>query len=228
MKKKSSVKPVSKDQKKSRETREFLYQTAVTLFRTEGFNETTMRKISAKSGLSLGLVYYHFQSKQEIVLEFYRRMQEDSEKKSRSFFSETKDLKKRVLFLIKDKLQQFKPYKNFLYVLSRSAGDPFDPLSPFSHMTAQTRNEALKIISDALTDSNVKISEDFKRVLVYSIWMYQLGIIYLSLKLENEEKLDSIIETSADLLVRLIKISSFSIFRKFRLSLTQMLERLLE
>lgn len=187
-----------------------------------------MRKISAESGLSLGLLYYHFQSKQEIVLEFYRRTQEDSEKKSRQFFLQNKDLKKRILFIIREKLEQFKPYRNFLFVLSRSAGDPFDPLSPFSKSTERIRNEALEIISAALTDSNVKFAEDFKKVLVNSVWMYQLGIIYLSLKLEDQNKLEAFIESSADILIKLIKFSSFPIFKKFRQALTQMLEALIE
>ncbi|HMV76893.1 MAG TPA: TetR/AcrR family transcriptional regulator [Leptospiraceae bacterium] len=228
MKKKAAKKHSTKDQIRSSETRELLYQTAVALFRTEGYDETTMRKISAESGLSLGLLYYHFQSKQEIVLEFYKRTQQDSDRKCRNFFSQNKDLKKRILFIVKDKLDQFKPYRNFLYVLSRSAGDPFDPLSPFSTSTAATRNEALEIISAALTDSNVKIAVDFKRVLIFSIWMYQLGIIYLSLRLEDQKKLEYFMESSAEILIKMIKFSSFSIFKKFRLALSQTLERLLE
>lgn len=187
-----------------------------------------MRKISAESGTSLGLLYYHFQSKQEIVLEFYRRTQEDSERKCREFFKQNKDLKKRILFIVRDKLEQFKPYRNFLFVLSRSAGDPFDPLSPFSDSTAVIRNKALEIISAALADSNTRVADDFRKVLVFSVWMYLLGIIYLSLKLQNQNKLEFFIESSADILIRLINFSSFPIFKRFRTALTQMLEKLLE
>jgi AcrR family transcriptional regulator len=51
----------------SQETRRHLLDTALPLFREQGFDATTMRDVAARSGLSLGSAYYYFKSKEAIV-----------------------------------------------------------------------------------------------------------------------------------------------------------------
>lgn len=62
---------------KSTHTRQLLLDTAMGLFAAKGFAGTTMRSIAAESGLSLGNAYYHFESKDAIVHELFRRLLEE-------------------------------------------------------------------------------------------------------------------------------------------------------
>lgn len=61
-----------KETGKSQQTRFLLFKTAILSFQKEGYDETTMRTIAKKAGLAVGAYYYHFKTKEEIVLEFYR------------------------------------------------------------------------------------------------------------------------------------------------------------
>ncbi|WP_282127490.1 TetR/AcrR family transcriptional regulator [Roseobacter litoralis] len=54
---------------KSERTREAILVAAARLFRHEGYNATTMRDIAQESGIEAGSIYYHFQSKDQILSE---------------------------------------------------------------------------------------------------------------------------------------------------------------
>lgn len=49
-------------------TNQAILEEALSLFSTQGFAATTMRQIAAKAGVSLGSIYNHFSSKEEIFL----------------------------------------------------------------------------------------------------------------------------------------------------------------
>jgi AcrR family transcriptional regulator len=55
-------------------TRERILGVALQLFNTAGYEATTMRQIAARAGSSPGLAYRYFGHKEDLVLEFYRRM----------------------------------------------------------------------------------------------------------------------------------------------------------
>ena len=58
-------------------TRQKLIDTALRLFRDDGYHATTMRRIATEAGVSLGNAYYYFASKDDLVHELYRRVQRD-------------------------------------------------------------------------------------------------------------------------------------------------------
>src|SRR5215210_7506383 len=53
------------------ETRRRLYETAIGLIAARGWQETTLRDVAAEAGVSVGLLYRYFPSKQSIVLTLY-------------------------------------------------------------------------------------------------------------------------------------------------------------
>jgi AcrR family transcriptional regulator len=59
---------------KAERTRERILQAALTLFRTNGYENATLRQIAAASGSSLGLAYRYFNCKEEFVLAFYESL----------------------------------------------------------------------------------------------------------------------------------------------------------
>src|SRR5262252_6350785 len=56
---------------KGEDTRDRIYNAALTLFRQRGFDATTMRDVAAAAGMSLGAAYHYFPSKDAIVLAYY-------------------------------------------------------------------------------------------------------------------------------------------------------------
>src|SRR6478609_7912560 len=59
------------------ETRRRLYETAIGLIAARGWQETTLRDVAAEAGVSVGLLYRYFPSKQAIVLALYDELSAD-------------------------------------------------------------------------------------------------------------------------------------------------------
>lgn len=63
---------------KARQTRELILGTALRLFAEKGYEETTLREIAREAGVSLGLSYRYFASKEDLVLAMYERLSDEA------------------------------------------------------------------------------------------------------------------------------------------------------
>ena len=61
---------------KGADTQARIFDAALALFRTRGFEATTMRDVAEAAELSLGAAYHYFSSKEAIVLAYYTRVQD--------------------------------------------------------------------------------------------------------------------------------------------------------
>lgn len=215
-----------KETGKSQPTRSLLFETAISLFQKDGYDETTMRAIAKKAGLALGASYYHFKTKEDIVLEFYKTTQDVANIQNIEFCKSTTDLKERIKNIIRFKLGQFQGYEKFMHVLARSGGDPNHPLSPFSKETKEIREGAIELFRDAISSSKDSIPADLKEDLPYLFWLYQLGAIYVWLFDESpgKRKTELLIDKGLDLIFQLLKLSSLPLFRSVRKSILSMIE----
>ena len=64
---------------KARQTREQILETALALFAAQGYQQTTLRDIASKAGVSLGLTYRYFARKEELVAALYERLTSETE-----------------------------------------------------------------------------------------------------------------------------------------------------
>ncbi|WP_242935203.1 TetR/AcrR family transcriptional regulator [Leptospira kobayashii] len=204
-----------KDTEKSKKTKELIYNTAISLFQKDGYEKTTMRSISSQAGVSLGSAYYYFESKEDIVLQFYYFSQEDAKVQSEEFNKSTNDFKKRFKNIILYKIDSFAKYKNFVSVLAKNAGDPNHSISPFSEETKQIREDAIQIIREALESSNLKLKGEIVSLLPELLWLYQLGIVYfwISDSSKSSQRTKLIVDESLDMVFKLIQISKFPFFK---------------
>src|SRR5258708_26812480 len=58
---------------KAEETRDRILAAALELFRTRGFEATTMRDVATEAGVATGAAYYYFRSKHDLVMAFYEQ-----------------------------------------------------------------------------------------------------------------------------------------------------------
>lgn len=58
-----------------RETRERLYEAALAEFRSAGYQEAQIDPIAAAAGVARGTFYFHFPTKEHVLLEFQRRVE---------------------------------------------------------------------------------------------------------------------------------------------------------
>ena len=203
--------------KKSDETRARILAAALDLFRSQGFEATTMRQVAAAAGMAIGATYYYFDSKDAIVLAFYHQAQQDMEPLLDRALAETKDLKERLRRLLDVKLAYFAPSRDLLGALSAHA-NPAHPLSPFSDQTQDIREEDVRFFDRALSESRTAVADDLKPYLPRLLWLYQMGLILFWTfdRSPGQRKTLALIDQSLQIVVRLIKLSSLPLMRPLR------------
>lgn len=195
---------------KAERTRERIMEAALTLFTKKGFEETTMRDIAAESSLAVGAAYYHFKNKDELVFAFYAATHTESETQIEQILAEKKKFADRLEAVLRFKLDQLTPYKQFIGVLAHKALDLSHPFSPFSHAAAPYRAQAVGILERIITESQVKVSKLLQPHLATLLWVYQLGITLYWIQdvSPRREKTDALIQQSLKLVTALIRIGN--------------------
>lgn len=220
----TSVKP--RVTARAEDTRRRIYEAAMALFREKGFEDTTMRDIAAKANVALGGAYYYFSSKDAIVLEFYREMQEASSEPIVAALAGRKKLKDRIRCVLEKRLELLAPNRKFCSALFRHAPDSADPLSPFSHETRPIREAAIEHMRIAVEGSDAKVPSDLKPCLPYLLWLYQMALIMFWLydRSPNQERTLQLMQKSLSLLVNLLRISALPLTRPLRKAVLELVE----
>jgi len=128
-------------------TRERILEAALTLFRTNGYENTTLRQIAAESGSSLGLAYRYFSCKEEFVLAFYESL-------AAEFIQQIPNLSQgkiaqRFTAAFNLKLALVEPHNELIGVLLSSALNP---------------NSRIAVLGQASTDIRLRMQSAFSRL----------------------------------------------------------------
>ena len=211
---------------RAEETRRRIYESALDLFREEGFEPATMRDIARKAEVALGAAYYYFSSKEAIVLAFYEEMQESSHESILQAMDGHKKLKDRLRCVLEKRLQLLAPNRKFCDALFRHAPDPRDPLSPFSEQTRPIRERAIEQLRIAVDGGDVRVPSDLKPRLPYLLWLYQMGIILFWLydRSPRQQRTGQLMEKSLGLVIGLLRLSSLPLMKPLRKSMLELVE----
>ena len=203
---------------KGEQTRAVILETALELFREKGYEETTMRAIAERAGLALGNTYYYFRSKEHLIQAFYGRTHEVRLESSIALLEKERDLKKRLLGIMRDMIEKIEPYHRFAGVLFRTAADPQSPLNPFSRESAPIRDESVALFARVVEGSNVRVPKDLKAELPYLLWVYHMGIIlfWIHDSSAGRARTYRLVEQTVDLVVKLIGLASNPLMRPLR------------
>lgn len=211
---------------RAEDTRRKIYEAAMDLFREKGFEQTTMRDIAAKAGVALGGAYYYFSSKDAIVLEFYREMQETSNESILQALAGQKKLKERIRCVLEKRLDLLEPNRKFCAALFRHAPDGADPLSPFSDETRPIRDGAIEHMRITVEGSDAKVPSDLKPRLPYLLWLYQMALIMFWLydRSPSQERTKRLMDKSLPLIVNLLRVSSLPLMKPLRRAALELVE----
>ena len=203
---------------KAEETRERILDAALKLFRQNGFDETTMRDIAAEAGVATGAAYYYFRSKEELVMAFYVRTNDEARELIPAQIARSRDLRKRVRAIIDTKLQQFEEHRRLMVALVRIGIDPKHPLSPFGDETKAMRDESIEFFRLALDGSTPAAPKDLAGDLPRLLWLYQMGVILFWMfdESQSQRRTRALLDGTIDLVIRLIQISSLPMMGPLR------------
>jgi AcrR family transcriptional regulator len=159
----------------SEETRRQILETALALFRERGFEETTIRDIAGRAGLSLGAAYYYFKSKEAIVGAYYDYIQDEHAARARAAFARGGDLRDRLRAALHTKLDVMQGDQRLLRALFRYGGDPDHALSWFGPATRAQRQGCVDLFAEAVAGE--RWPDDVKAAAPTLLWTLHMGIL---------------------------------------------------
>lgn len=161
---------------KAERTRERILRTALTLFRTNGYENTTLRQIASESDSSLGLAYRYFNSKEEFVLAFYKSLADQ-------FIQGIPGLPQgkipqRFTAAMTTKLELIEPHRELIGVLLSSAVNPNSRVAVLGQASADIRVRMQAAFAQLVRESEDAPDAATSAALAKLLYIAHLAILY--------------------------------------------------
>jgi AcrR family transcriptional regulator len=200
---------------------------ALEMFRTKGFDESTMRDIATASGVATGAAYYYYPSKDAIVLDFYQRSCSEMQPRIEAALSQAGNaLEDRLKVLIGVKLEYFAPYRSVLRALLKNGADPAHPLSPFAANNKAIRDVDLAWFQKILISCGIRVPKDLEPHMPEVLWMFQMGVIYfwISDDSSGQQRTARLLALGSKITATLLKIAGLPLTRPLRKVAIELIE----
>ena len=200
---------------------------ALNLFRTEGFEEATMRDIATAAGVATGAAYYYYPSKDAIVLAFYQRSCVEMQARIEEAVARAPDnLEDRLKALIQAKLDYFAPHRGVLRALLKNGADPAHPLSPFAANNKHIRDTDIAWFRKVLADCGTRVPKDLEPHLPDVLWMFQMGVIYFWVTDDSrgQRRTGRLLTLGAKIVATLLRIAGLPFTKPLRKVATELIE----
>ena len=213
---------------KGDQTKALILETALEMFRERGYDETTMRAVAQKAGVSLGNAYYYFRSKEHLIQAFYQRLHDSHIEVALPALEHDKTLKARLLTAMRTKIDTMKPYHQFAGVLFKTAANPKSPLNPFGDEADPVRQQSIQLFDKVLEGATARIPKDLQAELPYLLWVYSRGIVlfWIHDSSPKHRRTYRLINHTVDLLDKLIHLASNPFMRPLRKQALRLLDEL--
>ncbi len=205
-------------------TRSAIYQSALDLFRTKGFDATTMRDIASEAGVALGAAYYYFPGKEAIIQSYYETVQAEHLRQVTAALAAKKlNLKDRMRLAMLSKLDIVQKDRKLLGVVFRYSGEPDHPLSCLGPATAQVRKESIEVFARALGDE--RLPRDLQQLLPVALWSLHMGslILFIYDKSKNQQRTRNLLDGAIDLTVRFLSLAKNPLLKPIRTKILNLL-----
>lgn len=170
------MKPATPETGRGEQTKRLIVDTAVRLFRDQGYDKTTMRGIAQAAGVSVGNAYYYFPSKDHLVQQFYATVQEDTAAAVAGALAKGGPFDERLRVALTGMLDTMTPYHAFAGKFIKTAVEPGSPLSPFSGESAPARERSIAVLREVVEGATTKIDAELRPELPELLWLAQMGI----------------------------------------------------
>jgi AcrR family transcriptional regulator len=202
--------------KGSEDTRRQIFETALALFREQGFERTTMRDVAGRVGVSLGAAYYYFASKDAIIGAYYDHLQDVHAARCREAFAASPDLRGRLRAALHSKVDVLQDDRRLLRALFRYGADPDHELSWFGPATAQRRRDSIALFAEALAGES--LPADLRDAGPTLLWALHMGVLLFFVYDESpdQRRTRRLIDATVDVAVDLRRIVTSPLLRPVR------------
>lgn len=162
---------------KAEETRRRIVSAALSLFRSGGYDQTTMRAIAAEADVSLGNAYYYFSSKEHLIQAYYDQVQEQHAAAAEPVLASEAGFADRLRGVLTVWVDVSRDYHEFAASFFTNAADPASPLSPFSPESVEAREAAIGLHRRVVEGSDLKVPAALRADLPRLLWLVQMGVV---------------------------------------------------
>lgn len=200
----------------SEATRRQILDTALELFREHGFEQTTIRDIAGRAGLSLGAAYYYFKSKEAIVGAYYDDVHHEHATRAHEAFAAGGDLRARLRAALHTKIDIMQDDRRLLRALFRYGGEPDHALSWFGPATRKQRELSVAVFEKAIGEE--RLPEDVRAVAPTLLWTLHMGILLFFLYDDSpsQRRTRKLIDSAVDFVVDVKRIATSALLRPMR------------
>ena len=214
---------------RGQQTRERIVETALRLFRESGYETTTMRRIAAEAGVSVGNAYYYFPSKQHLVQAYYDASQELHAAAARPVLDGETGFAERLHGVLRARVDTMQSEQAFAVDLFRSAADPRSPLSPFSAESAPARAVAVSLYAEVVEGAvGLEVPPDLRAALPELLWLYQMGVVlfWVHDASAGAVKTYALVDGTVPIVTRLVHLARYRLLRGLVTDLLSLVDRL--
>lgn len=154
--------------------RDRLYATAVQMIGTRGYDATTLREIAREAGVSAGLLYRYFPSKQAVVIALYDELSAAYEREAAGL--RPGKWRDRFIVALTTSLAVLEPHQVALRALTPVlVGDPAEGI--FSERTAFSRARVQRVFETAVSGASDAPSAPLAGALGRLLYLVHLGVL---------------------------------------------------
>ncbi|HEY1576854.1 MAG TPA: TetR/AcrR family transcriptional regulator [Terracidiphilus sp.] len=201
---------------KGEQTRQHIFETALKLFRENGFDATTMQQVAERAEVVKSAAYYYFPSKEAIIQAYYDQIQTEQEQHCEQVFAKTSELKKRLATALHSKLDLAKTDRNLLGVVFRYTGEPRHPLSCLGPGTAEIRQRSIAVFEKAIEAE--RLPKDLAQLLPVALWALQMGLLIMFIydESEGQRRTRRLADGALELALKLLGLAKFAVLKPVR------------
>lgn len=162
---------------KSGRTRARISAAAIDSFVEHGYSDTTMRKIADAAGVSVGNAYYYFPSKDHLVQELYRRVQDEHAAAARERMAAEHTLIGRLRAVFETGLETLVPYQRSAAGFLTAMIAPDSPINPLSTESSESRDIAVALFREAVDGTPHRLPADIAALLPDALFVMHLALV---------------------------------------------------
>jgi len=155
-------------------SRDRLYATAMRLIADRGYEATTLRDIAREAGVSVGLLYRYFPSKQAVILALYDELSADYAREAAGM--QPGRWRDRFVFALETSLHVLQPHRVALRALIPVlVGDPDDGV--FGAGTAFSRQRVQRVFENAVAGASDAPKAPLAEALGRILYLVHLAVL---------------------------------------------------
>ncbi|SNT29173.1 TetR/AcrR family transcriptional regulator [Rhodococcoides kyotonense] len=210
------------------DTRDRVVDTALRLFREDGFQATTMRRIADEAGVSLGNAYYYFAGKDDLVRELYMVIQREHRDLALPAIVEGASLADNLATVLHRGIDVMAPYHAFGGSFLQLALPTKSSSSPFSDESSDARSMAIDLMRTALTASRQKLPKSLDDSLPTLLWTTYLAVTlhWVTDSSDDQARTRALIDGLVPVVAKAVRLARLPVARGLVTDVADLLHRM--